>query len=538
MLTPEQLGRTVNYGGKRSIEPGEVLFEVGDQAVRVFVVLAGQLEIVRPAGEHPDFVTVLGPGQFTGEVNTLSGRPALVRIHAVAPSEVIEIDRERLLSIVQTDSDLSDVFMRAFVLRRVELVARGLGDAVLMGSTHCAGTLRIREFLTRNNHPFSEIDLDHDTDVQELLDRFQISLADIPVVICRGRVVLRNPTNQQIADCLGFNESIDPRKWWDLVIVGAGPAGLAAAVYAASEGLDVLVLEASAPGGQAGSSSKIENYLGFPMGISGHDLAANAHAQAQKFGAELMVARAAVRLACARRPYSIGIDGAAQVPARAIIIATGAEYRKLEIHDQARFESAGIYYSATPMEAQLCRGEEVIVVGGGNSAGQAAVFLAQSVRRVHMLVRSGSLAKSMSRYLIRRIEQHPSTDLRLRTVVVALQGDRHLESVSWRDTGTGEIETHPIRHLFVMAGAVPSTHWLDGCVAVDRKGFIKTGADLTKEDLAAARWPLARAPYLLETSLPRVFAIGDVRSGNLKRVASAVGEGSIAVALVHRVLRE
>ena len=537
VLSPEQVGRAAHHGRVRALAQGEVALEVGDQTPRVFVVTGGRLEVLRPTGERQDVVAILGPGQFTGEVSTLSGRPALVRIHAVAPSEVIEIPREQLLSIVQTDSDLGDVFMRAFVLRRVELIARGFGDVVLLGSNHCAGTLRIREFLSRNNHPYSEIDLDRETDVQDLLDRFHVSLADIPVLICRGQAVLRNPTNRQIAECLGFNESIDVEKPRDLVIVGAGPAGLAAAVYGASEGLDVLVLEANAPGGQAGSSSKIENYLGFPSGISGHELAANAHAQAEKFGAEILVARDAARLTCARRPYTVAIDDAVQVPGRAVIVATGAEYRRLAIENAARFEGAGIYYSATPMEAQLCRGEEVIVVGGGNSAGQAAVFLADAAQRVHLLVRSGNLADSMSRYLIRRIEEHPSIDLRLHTEVVALQGDRHLERVSWRDTQTHDLAVHGIRHLFVMAGAVPNTRWLDGCVTLDAKGFIKTGADLTQEELAAARWPLARAPYLLETSLPGVFAVGDVRSGNLKRVASAVGEGSIAVALVHRVLQ-
>jgi thioredoxin reductase (NADPH) len=538
VLTPDQLRRAGGYGRKRSIDRGEVLVDVGDQTHRVFIVTEGRLEIVRPSVGGEDFVTALGPGQFTGEVATLSGRPAFVRIRAVVPGEVIEVDHEHLLSIVQTDSELSDILMRAFVLRRVELIARGLGDAVLVGSNHCAGTLRIREFLTRNNHPYSEIDLDREADVQDLLDRFQVSVEDIPVLICRGQVVLRNPTNQQIADCLGFNKSIDVTKARDLVIVGAGPSGLAAAVYGASEGLDVLVVEASAPGGQAGSSSKIENYLGFPTGISGNDLAGRAYAQAQKFGAQLMVARAVTRLICARKPYALGLDGTEQVPARAIIIATGAEYRKLAIDNLARFEGAGVYYSATPMESQLCRGEEVIVVGGGNSAGQAAVFLAQATKRVHMLVRSDDLAKSMSRYLIRRIEQHPSIALRFSTEVVGLQGNGHLEKVASRDARTGEVQTHDIRHLFIMAGAVPNTRWLEGCLALDGKGFIKTGADLTQEDLASARWPLTRMPYLLETSLHGVFAVGDVRSGNLKRVASAVGEGSIAVALVHRALLE
>ena len=536
-LTPEQMSRISAQGRHRLVATDEVLLNPGAQGARIFVVTAGRLEAVRPGLQHPDFIAFLGPGQFSGEVSTLSGRPAFVRIRATEPSEVVEVDREHLLAIIQDDADLSDVLMRAFVLRRVELIARGLGDAVIVGSPHCAGTLRIREFLIRNNHPFSEVDLDQEADVQELLDRFQVSTADIPVVICRGQVVLRNPTNRQLADCLGFNESIDLVKSRDLVIIGAGPSGLAAAVYAASEGLDVLVVEASAPGGQAGASSRIENYLGFPTGISGHDLAASAYAQAQKFGAELMVASAAARLGCASRPYSIELDDQAHLPGRAVIIATGAKYRTLDIENARRFDGAGIYYSATPMEAQLCRDDEVIVVGGGNSAGQAAVFLAQSARRVHMLVRSSGLADTMSRYLIRRIEDHPAIELRLATRVVAIEGNGHLERVTSRKS-SGESHTRAIRHLFVMAGAVPNTQWLEGCVALDAKGFVKTGPDLAPEDLAASRWPLGRSPWVLETSLPGVFAVGDVRSGSVKRVASAVGEGSMAVSLVHRVLQE
>ena len=537
VLTPDQLGRAQGFGRKRSVDSGEILLEVGDRPPGIFIITRGRLEIVRPSEQGEVVATELGPGQFTGEVGMLSGRTALVRIRAIAPSEVIEVDREHLLTIVQTETELSDILMRSFVLRRVELIARGFSDVVLIGSNHCAGTLRIRDFLNRNDHPYSEIDLDREADVQELLDRFHVSIADVPVLICRGKMVLRNPTNQQIADCLGFNAVVDVTKSRDLVIVGAGPSGLAAAVYGASEGLDVLVVEGIAPGGQAGSSSKIENYLGFPTGISGHELATAAQAQAQKFGAELLIARAATRLNCGRKPYALEA-GSDRMTGRAIIIATGAEYRKLAVDNITRFEGAGVYYNATPMEAQLCRGEEVIVVGGGNSAGQAAVFLAQSTKRVHMLVRSKGLAETMSRYLINRIEHHPSIDLRVRTEVVKLEGDRHLERVTWRDAGSGEVETREVRHLFVMAGAVPNTRWLEGCVVLDDKGFIKTGADLTRDELASAGWPLARMPYLLETSLPRVFAVGDVRSGNLKRVASAVGEGSIAVALIHRSLQE
>jgi thioredoxin reductase (NADPH) len=371
-----------------------------------------------------------------------------------------------------------------------------------------------------------------------MLDHFHVSVEDVPVLICRGEVVLRDPTNQQIADCLGFNEAIDQTHVRDLVIVGAGPAGLAAAVYGASEGLDVLVLESNAPGGQAGSSSKIENYLGFPTGVSGQELAARAYTQAQKFGAELLVAKGAKHLDCERRPYAVEIEKGPRVPARTIIIATGAEYRRLPLDNLSQYEGAGVYYVATFVESQLCRDEEVIVVGGGNSAGQAAVFLAQAARRVHLLVRSDGLAETMSRYLIRRIEHSPAIVFRPRTEIVALEGNGHLERARWRNNQTGESETQAIRHIFIMAGAVPNTRWLNGCVALDAKGFIKTGPDLTPEDLAAARWPLTRAPYLLETSLPGVFAVGDVRGGSLKRVASAVGEGSIAVAFVHKALHE
>jgi thioredoxin reductase (NADPH) len=536
-LTSAQVERIAAHGHPRRIRAGEVLVEPGEPNVPFFVVTAGQIEIVRPSGTSETLVIVYGPGQFAGEINMLSGRPVILRVRASQSGEVIEVAREQLLALVQTDSELSELIMRAFIVRRVELIAHGLGDVVLVGSNHCAGTLRVKEFLTRNGHPYSYIDLDRDTDVQDLLDRFHVSAADVPVLICRGEVVLRNPTNQQIADCLGYNDAIDQTQIRDVVIVGAGPAGLAAAVYAASEGLDVLVLETNAPGGQAGSSSKIENYLGFPTGISGQALAGRAYTQAQKFGAQVMIAQRARRLECDHKPYAVEIDDNLRIPARTVIIATGAAYRKPSIENLSRFEGVGVYYGATFMEAQLCRGEQVVVVGGGNSAGQAAVFLAQTVSGVHILVRSGGLAESMSRYLIRRIEENPRIVLRTRTEIVALEGADHLERVRWRDE-SGNIETHDIRHVFLMTGAVPGTRWLNGCVALDGKNFIKTGPDLSQDDLAAAHWPLARAPYLLETSLPGVFAVGDVRGGNIKRVASAVGEGSIAVSFVHRVLHE
>jgi thioredoxin reductase (NADPH) len=462
----------------------------------------------------------------------------MFRVRVTEPGEVLEVDRSQIQALLQTDSELSDILLRAFILRRVELVAHALGDVALIGSVHSPATLRIKEFLTRNSHPYAYIDLDAEPDVQALLDRFHISIADIPVLICRGENVLKNPSNEEIADCLGFNDAIDRTHVRDVVVVGAGPAGLAAAVYGASEGLDVLVVEANAPGGQAGSSSKIENYLGFPTGISGQELAGRALAQAQKFGAQIAIAEGATRLTCDRTPYSVELGPEDRIRARAIVIATAAEYRRLPLDNLSEFEGAGIYYGATFVEAQLCTGEEVIVVGGGNSAGQAAVFLARTARRVHVLVRSGGLAESMSRYLVRRIDETPAIVLHTHTEIVALEGNGHLEHVRWREGQDGAVERRDIRHVFVMTGASPNTHWLDGCLALDGKGFIKTGPDLSPADLATARWPLRRPPHLLETSLPGVFAVGDVRCGNVKRVASAVGEGSIAVSFVHQVLRE
>ena len=461
-LTPAQIRRIAAHGHMRAMERGEVLVEQGDRAVPFFVVVSGEVEIVRPSVPAETLVTVHGPGQFTGEVNMLSGRRALFRMRATKPGEVIELDRQHMLALVQTDAELGEILMRAFILRRVELVAAGVGDVVLIGSTHSAGTLRIKEFLMRNGHPYSYIDLERDPEVQNLLDGFHIAASEIPVVICRGEIVLRNPTNQQIADCLGFNETVDQTQMRDLVIIGAGPSGLAAAVYGASEGLDVLVLETSSPGGQAGSSSRIENYLGFPTGISGQELAARAYNQAQKFGAQMLIAKG-TRLACDRKPYVVEVENGARIPARTIVIATGAEYRRPPLENLSRFEGAGVYYGATFVEAQSCGGEEVIVVGGGNSAGQAAVFLAETTKRVHMLIRSAGLAESMSRYLIRRIEETPTIVLRPHTEIVALEGGDHLESVRWQNNQTGQIEEHNIRHVFVMTGADsehPLARWL------------------------------------------------------------------------------
>jgi thioredoxin reductase (NADPH) len=538
-VLPSTLRAQVSAHGRlRPTQRGQVLFDVGDANAPFFLVTEGEIELVQPSADATILLRSLRPGQFTGEVNLLSGRPALVQARVSEAGEVVELDHGRLLSLVQTNSELGEILMRAFILRRVELLSQGRGNVVVIGSVHCAGTLRIKEFLGRNNHPYAYVDLDEDTDVQNLLDRFNVGEQDIPVVICRGELVLRRPTNAQIAECLGFNKAIDQAQLRDVIIVGSGPAGLAAAVYAASEGLDVLIVESDLPGGQAASSSKIENFFGFPTGISGHALTSRAYVQAQKFGAKVMVASGASKLDCTQRPYALETADGQRLRARTIIVASGASYRKPPITELARFEGTGVYYAATFMEAQLVRSEPVIVIGGANSAGQAAVFLSQTASRVYILVRGEGLGDTMSRYLIRRIEENPAIEVHAHTELTALGGNSHLEKVQWRNKQTGEVESHDIRHVFVMAGAQPNTGWLQGCVVLDDKRFVKTGVELTDQDLKDAEWPLTRRPLLLESSRPGVFAIGDVRSNSIKRVASAVGEGSISVLFVHQVINE
>jgi thioredoxin reductase (NADPH) len=469
----------------------------------------------------------------------ISGQRCLVRGRVTEAGEFLEVSGDALRALVAKDAELSEILMRAFILRRLELIRQGWGNIILLGSQHSAKTLELREFLSRNGHPYTYVDLDRDPTSQELLDRFEVKAEEVPVVICTGRKVLRNPSIQGLANCLGFTFSLEPKQVRDVIIVGAGPAGLAAAVYAASEGLDVLVIETHAPGGQAGSSSKIENYLGFPTGVSGLELASRATTQAQKFGAHMVIARSVVRLQCDQRPYSVVLDSGEALATRAIVIASGAQYKRPRLANLKQFEGEGIYYGATFMESQLCVAEEVAVVGGGNSAGQAAVFLGQTARKVHMLVRSGELSSTMSRYLIQRLTENPSVELHFHTEITALAGDGHLESVTWQDRKTGVESTHAIRHVFVMTGASPHTEWLRGCLAMDPKGFILTGRDLeTAAPAEGPRWALERPPQMLETSLPGVFAVGDVRAGNVKRVASAVGEGAISIHLVHRALAE
>jgi thioredoxin reductase (NADPH) len=537
-LTPAQIDRIASLGERREIRTGEVLFDVGDQNTRFFVVLSGAVDIVRCVGDREERVTAHGPGQFTGEINMLSARRSLVRARVSADGTVIAVDREALRTLVQRDPELSELLMRAFILRRLALMGELAPDTVLLGSRHSGATQTIREFLSRNGHPFVYQDVETDPSVQALLDRFQIGVNEVPVLICQGGHVLKNPSIETLASAIGLSGDFNSEDVHDVIIIGAGPAGLAAAVYGASEGLDVLVLESTAPGGQAGTSSRIENYLGFPTGISGQALSGRALTQAEKFGADVAIGRTAVQLDCDSRPYRLHLSDGQVLRSRTIVIATGAKYRKLDLPSLPRFEGAGVYYSATFLESQACTGEEAAVVGGANSAGQAAVFLSGFATRVHVLVRGPGLAESMSRYLIQRLENTPNVVLRTRTQIEELEGESGLEKVRWRQVDSGETETHDIRNLFVMTGAVPNTGWLDGCLLLDEKRFVKTGVDLLPEDLAGAHWPLPRRPYLMETSIPGVFCVGDARSASVKRVASAVGEGSICIQLVHRALAE
>jgi thioredoxin reductase (NADPH) len=539
VLTSAQIARIRPHGNVRSVQAGEVLFEPGKLGMPCFVVLSGKLDIAMPGLSGEQVFVTYGPGQFSGEVVLISGARALSRGRVAEPGEFLELSADALRALIAKDAELSDIFMRAFLLRRVALISEGLSNVVVLGSQHSSNTLRLREFLTRNGHPYSYVDLDSDNAAQELLDRFEIRLEDIPVVICSGKNVLRNPTNQKLAECLGFTGHIDRNRIYDVAIVGAGPAGLAAAVYAASEGLDAVVIESEFPGGQAGASSKIENYIGFPMGISGQELTGRAVVQAEKFGAQMMVGQKVVKIRCDQRPYQLTLENGGIIDARSIIIATGAQYNKPKVENVGQYEGQGIYYAATFMEAQLCTGEEIIVVGGGNSAGQAAAFLAETSHKVHMLIRGKELSETMSRYLIQRIVENPVIELLFQTEIVAMAGDSHLEQVTWLNQATGEESVHDIRHVFVMAGASPHTDWLRECLALDKQGFILTGRDLDPI-LASApiKWPLTRPPEMLETSLPAVFAVGDIRSGNVKRVASAVGEGSISIHLVHNALAE
>src|ERR1700677_2576025 len=533
-LSSEQIERIRAVAKFRPVSAGDILYEPSQPDVPFFVALDAIVSISR-TGEDGKILAVRENGQFTGEMSVLSGNRSLLKARVTSSGSLLELSREQVLSLMAKDTELSDILMGAFVARRLLMIQLGEGNVILFGTRSSARTLALREFLTRNGHPFAYVDIDTDTCAGELMEKLAVRNGEIPVVYCNRRYVLRDPSIAELAACLDLNINVD-KGVRDVVVIGAGPAGLAAAVYAASEGLKTLVIEKSAPGGQAASSSKIENYLGFPTGVSGQELADRSIAQAQKFGAQLMVAQSVVHIDSGRQPYKVILESGLKFNARSIVIATGAQYARLPVEEAEAFTGRGVYYNATYMEAQLCDSEEVVVVGGGNSAGQAAVFLAQTSSKVHLLVRSRKLSESMSQYLIARIEAHPRIEIHYLTRIVAVTGTAHLESIGWKDDSLGLEISMPIRHVFVMAGAAPRTEWLEDSFVLDKKGFVVTGSDLVEYE--NFQWPLSRSPLLLETSVPGIFAVGDTRAGSVKRVASAVGEGAMAVHLVHRFLAE
>ncbi len=526
-LSTEMCERIAHYGETVTLAAGEVVFERGQRRVDFFLVLEGSIEIFDTVESgNPNVLTLHEDRQFTGELDLFNHREILVSGRAAVESRVVRVKREDFRRMVSSEPDIADILMRAFIERRIGFIQNTLGAVVLVGPSRSIDTQRIQQFLTRNGYPYRLLDSDGDPDAVGFLEGFGINTDQLPVVVASHELILRNPPNAQIADALGLSEEVDQQEVYDLAIVGAGPAGLATAVYGASEGLKTVVIESVAPGGQAGTSSRIENYLGFPTGVSGLELAGRAQTQAQKFGARLAIARSAVGIEHHQEKFTLRLDSGNAIQSRAVVIATGARYRKLDLPRYEHFEQQGsILYAATAMEANLCSGE-VIVVGGGNSAGQAALFLASSAAHVHLLVRAPALAATMSAYLLERIENSSRITLRTDTAITALHGDSALERVTWKNHKSGEDTTINVSSVFVMIGAEPNTEWLRGCFKLDEKGFIVTGRDADGAPLIS--------PYA--TTLPGVFAVGDVRSGSVKRVASAVGEGSVVVQAVHTFL--
>ena len=530
-LDAGEMARLGRFGEKRSYRAGERLVATGEVSPGLFVVVSGELAVTQHSvlGRDQPIVTH-GAGSFMGELAQLSGQPSLVDAFAKSPVEAIVLSPQKLREVLVTEAELGERIMRALILRRVGLLESGAGGPVIVGRAGNADVLRLAGFLARNGHPYHQLDPDTDASARTLVERFHLAPQDLPIVLCVSGRLLRNPSEGELASCLGLVRPIDPARLYDVAIVGAGPAGLAAAVYGASEGLSVIVLECRAFGGQAGASARIENYLGFPTGISGMALMARAFNQAEKFGAEMAIPDEAVRLEPRDEAdgtgFQVSLANGERVRARAIVVASGARYRRLKVENLSAFEGAGVHYWASPLEAKLCAGQEVALVGGGNSSGQAAVYLAGEVAKVWMLVRASGLEASMSRYLVDRIAGLPNVEVLPQTEVVGLEGhDGVLEAMRWRHVRSGEETRRAIRHLFLFIGADPCTSWLTGSgVALDAKGFVQTGADI------------GDGRRLLETSRSGVFAIGDVRAGSTKRVAAAVGEGAQVIAAVHAFL--
>jgi len=534
-LTAAEIERLRRFGEVRTYRDGAALFETGKPGPGMYVVLSGLVAITHRDGlGHVSPVIDQGVGQFLAETGQLSGRVALVDGHAEGEVEALLIPPERLRALLVAEADLGERIMRALILRRVSLIQGGIGGPVLIGPPYSSGVLRLQSFLTRNGFPHHLLDPASDGDASDLIARYSPAPADWPLVVIADGTVLKNPKETELARAMGMIGAGRRDRIYDVAIVGCGPAGLATAVYAASEGLAVAVLDTRAYGGQAGASARIENLLGFPTGISGQALAGRAFSQAQKFGAEIMIPVEVKALDCARLDgaFALTLDGDARLRARAVVVASGARYRRPRIENLAQFEGRGVFYWASPIEARLCAQQEVVLVGGGNSAGQAAVFLSGHARKVHLVIRGGGLGASMSRYLIERIEATPNIELLFNTEVVALSGsDSSLERVRWRSRLSPEETTVEIRHLFLFVGADPATGWLDGCgVTLDRAGFVVTGAQSEQNQ--------GRLVAPLETSVPGVFAVGDVRSGSVKRVGGAIGEGAQVVAALHGFLGE
>lgn len=518
----------------RRCADGEVLITVGDRTVRFYVVVSGQVDILDYSGDAPKTIAHHGPGQFTGDISHLTGTPAIISAVARGNCEVLEVSEASLRHVLNQCPGLSDIILQAFIARRQLLrESPNFVGLRVIGSRYSPDTFRIRDFLARNRVLFTWVDIETDPEVDRLLKEFQISEADTPVVVCAHLLMLRNPTNQKLADEVGIHQSLE-RTVYDLLVVGAGPAGLAAAVYGASEGLRTAVVDSLSPGGQAGSSMRIENYLGFPMGLTGAELTDRATLQANKFGAHLSIPTEANRLSFENGYAVLDAGGGEPITTKCLLIATGAQYRRLKVEGFERFEGVGVYYAATPAEALLCRGCTAIVVGGGNSAGQAAVYLAGHASKVVLIIRGDDLNKSMSSYLVSRIEQTGNIELLRNSEIHRMVGNGHLEAIEIANRASGEERTVQTPTVFSFIGATPLTSWLPSEVERDSKGFVLTGSAIAH----SPRWSLNRAPFLLETSHPGVFAAGDVRAGSAKRVASAVGEGAMSVQFVHEYLKE
>ncbi|MFJ5282215.1 FAD-dependent oxidoreductase [Streptomyces parvulus] len=534
-LPIEEIERIKCYGRHEQLPKGQVLYSRDCNEFDFFLLLDGTVNTYHqgsPGDSEDDrIVTTYESRQFTGELSLLNRQKSLVDAITQTACSVVRLNQAQLRQMIASEPDVARIVIRAFILRRLRYIRLGLGTVIVAGPSSSRDVVRIRTFLERNEYPVRHIDSDQPAGIDSLQPYNVRPGVQWPAVICRPGSYMENPTIEEIASCLGIAEAIGDDEVFDVAVVGAGPAGLAAAVYAASEGLTTVVVEEMAPGGQAGTSSMIENYLGFPMGISGHELASRAQTQSRKFGARFALPRRVERLDCVGSPYTMQLRGGERVKAHSIIIATGAHYRRLDLPELHRYEGTGVHYAATALEGSFCGDDEICVVGGANSAGQAAVFLSQFADHVHMLVRGDSLSDSMSQYLLNRIEASPKISVHLHTVITELVGEGHLEAVRWTNTRSGQSHTHRTSNAFLMLGAVPNTDFLNGCLALDSNGFVLVGNDVDAAQLRDGWRPAA-----MESSVPRIFAVGDVRSGSVKRVASAVGSGAVVVSQVHSAL--